>query len=174
MKKPLGLSLLLMLGLIASSFAQVKDASKNLKLQAEKMGAALVKGDFKTFSTYNHPTILQMMGGAPKMIELMNKATSNMKTQGMSFNKVSFGEPSKFVKSGKELQTTIPQLIVMKLAKGRLENASTLIAVSSDNGANWVFIDTSNKDLATIQKFIPSISSSLVIPPTKPPVKYDN
>lgn len=174
MKKTLGLSLLLMLGLMASSFGQVKDASKNLKQQAEKMGAFLMKGDYKAFSVYTHPIVLKMMGGAPKMIEILTRGLNSMKEQGISFKSISMGEPSKLVKSGKELQATIPQNIILKLPKGSLESNSTLVAISTDNGVNWTFIDTSNNDIATLKKVIPTLSPALVIPPRQAPIKHDN
>lgn len=157
-----------------SSYGQVKEASQNLKQQAGKMGTAFVSGDYKTFANYTYPFVLKLMGGASKMIEILNDGTNDMKTKGMSFSNITFDEPSKIVKSGKELQATIAQHTEIKLPQGRLVSTSTLIAISTDNGVNWTFIDTSNKEMETLRKTFPNLSSALVIPKPQPPVRYNS
>jgi hypothetical protein len=108
------------------------------------------------------------------MIELLSKGASDMKGHGMSFSKVSFDEPSKIVKSSNELQATIAQHTEIKLSQGKIVSTSTLLAISSNNGKDWRFIDTSNKDMATLKKALPNLSPAIVIPPTESPVKYEN
>ncbi|MBI3137716.1 MAG: hypothetical protein HYZ15_03945 [Sphingobacteriales bacterium] len=159
--------------LFVNSYGQIKDASQNLKQQANKMGVAFVSGDYKTFANYTYPLILKSMGGASKMIEVLNKTSIDMKLKGMSFSNITFDEPSKIVKSGKELQATITQHTEIKLSQGKLISTSTLIAMSTDNGIGWAFIDTSNKDMATLRKALPNLSPSIIIPPQQPPVRYN-
>ncbi|MBS1748195.1 MAG: hypothetical protein JST21_18705 [Bacteroidetes bacterium] len=158
-----------------NSFGQTKDASQSLKQDANKMSAAFLASDYTTFAKYTYPAILQMMGGTNNMSEVLSKTTANMKAQGMSFSNITFGEPSAIVKSGNELQCTIPQHTEIKLsAGGRIIATSTLIAISTDNGKSWTFIDTSNKDMATLHKALPNLSSAITIPPPQPPVRYNN
>jgi hypothetical protein len=49
-----------------------------------------------------------------------------------------------------------------------------MIAVSSDEGANWKFIDASGKDYGELKKLLPTIADDLKLPPDKPPVKISN
>lgn len=158
---------------LLTAFAQVPDAAKNLKQQAEKAGNSMVHGDYKMLAKYTYPPIVKMMGGAENMEAAVQKLMANMKAQGVTFNKVSFGEPSKIMKSGKELQSTIPQHLEMQVKDSKLVNTSTLIAISGDNGANWTFVDTSNKDMATIKKLLPNLSPAISIPPAQGPVKVN-
>lgn len=158
---------------VFTSYSQVKEAPQNLKQQATKMGVAFVSGDYTTFANYTYPLILKSMGGAVRMADVLTKTTNDMKLQGMSFSNITFDEPSKIVKSGKELQATIAQHTEIKLAQGRLVSTSTLIAISTDNGSNWTFIDTSNKDMATLRKALPNLSPTITIPPQQPPVRYN-
>lgn len=144
-----------------------------LKQQASRMGIAFVGGDYTTFANYTYPLILKSMGGAVKMAAILTKSTKGMKAQGMIFSNITFDEPSKIVKSGKELQASIAQHTEIKLSQGRLISTSTLIAVSTDNGINWTFIDTSNKDMATLRKALPNLSPSISIPTPQPPVRYN-
>jgi hypothetical protein len=144
-----------------------------MKMQANKMGQLFISGDYKAFAHYTYPKILQMMGGADKMAEVLNKTTANMKTQGMVFSSITFDAPSKVVKSGNELQATIAQHTEIKLTQGRIVTTSTLIAISADNGNNWTFVDTSNKDISTLRKVLPNLSPSITLPPPQQPVRYN-
>jgi hypothetical protein len=113
------------------------------------------------------------MGGATKMSAVLTKSTNDMKAQRISFSNITFDEPSKIIKSGKELQATIAQHTEIKLSQGRLVSTSTLIAVSTDNGVNWTFIDTSNKDIVTLRRTLPNLSQGITIPPQQPPLHYN-
>ncbi|MCE2963494.1 MAG: hypothetical protein LW842_10010 [Sphingobacteriales bacterium] len=148
------------------------DYSKTIKEQAEMMGQLLLKKDFISFSKYTYPKILEMMGGKQKMVEVLDKGLKEMQSEGVAFLKVTFGEPSKIITIGNELQCTVPQTIEIKVPKGKLKANSTLIAISIDNGKNWYFIDTSGKDIQTMKKRLPNLSEELVIPETKQPTFY--
>ncbi len=137
------------------------------------MGAAFVSGDYRGFAAYTYPLVLKSMGGSSKMADVLNKATSDMRLKGMSFSNITFDEPSKIVNSGKELQATIVQHTEIKLPQGRIVSTSTLIAISTDNGGNWTFIDTSNKDIAILRKALPNLSPAISIPPQRPPMRYN-
>lgn len=47
---------------------------------------------------------------------------------------------------------------------GQPVTESTLIAISTDNGKNWYFVDTPGKDIQTMKKALPNLSGELVIP----------
>lgn len=151
--------------------AQVKNAATNLKAQAIKIGAAFLKGDYTTFAAFTYPGIIKLMGGTDKFKEVLAKSIHEMKSQGISFSKVTFDEPSKIVKQGKEWQATIKQHLELKLPKEKLLSTSMLIAISTDNGNNWTFIDVSKKDAATLRKAFPNISPQLNIEPQQLPLK---
>lgn len=95
-----------------------------------------------------------------------------MKANGMSFDSITFDSPAKILRVGKELQTTIVQHTDVKVPDGRAVSTSTLIAISTDNGAHWTFIDTININVSTLRKAMPNLSKDIVIPPQQPPVRY--
>jgi hypothetical protein len=170
------LGLLFFFTTILNTQAQTIDQDKLsavLKEQAAKMGSAFISGDYKTFAKYNHPKILQIIGGEAKMAAALVKTVADMKSKGMSFKSITFGEPSAIVKSGKELQATISQHTEINTSPGRAISTSTIIAISTDNGINWTFMDTLNKDMATIKKMLPNLSPAITIPPQQPPVRYN-
>jgi hypothetical protein len=156
------------------SHTQVKDAAQNLKIQAVKMASAFMNGNYQVFTNYTCPLVVKSMGGEAKMADVLKKTASNMKMHGMIVSKITFDEPSTIIKSGNEFQSTLAQRTEIKLARGRIVTTSTLIAISNDNGKDWTFIDTSNKDMATLRKALPNLSPSIVIAPTQAPVRYAN
>lgn len=137
------------------------------------MGNAFIASDYRIFARYTYPLILKTMRGSSNLVDVLTKTINDMKAQGMIFNNITFGEPSKVLKSGKELQATIEQHTEIRTPKGRIVSTSTLIAVSADDGNNWTFIDTTNKDISTLRKALPNLSPSIVIPPPQLPVRYN-
>lgn len=94
--------------------AQVPVAADSLKAQGNRMGNALITGDYTTFIA------------------------------GMSFQSVALDSLSAFVKSGTELQATIRQHTIVKSDQGRNMATSTLIGISADNGVHWKLVNTHN------------------------------
>ena len=152
--------------------SDTSDHSKIIKAQAERMGQLLLKKDFKSFMKFTYPKIIDMIGGQEKMIQIMEKGSIEMESEGTGVLSVNFGDPSEILTEGNELQCTLPEVIEMKVPNGRLVTKSTLIAVSTDSGKNWFFIDTSNKDLQTLRKGLPNLSSELIIPEHQQPTFY--
>jgi hypothetical protein len=149
-------------------------AGAHVKEQAAAMGQALVQGQYKTFAHYIYPGLVKMMGGEDKMAAQMETIVGGMKQKGMVFLSVKFDEPSAIVHSGVELECTVTQHTEIKVPDGRAVATSTLIAISTDKGVHWGFVDTSNKDMATIKQLLPELSPAIVIPPPVPPVHYNN
>lgn len=152
---------------------QIIDAPGIVKQQANEMGQAFINGDYKGFVHYTYPTIIKLMGGENKMVTALRAIADDMKMKGMTFNNVNFGEVSKIFRIGNEMQCTISQRIEIKLPNATAVSTSTLIAISTDNGSNWTFVDTSNKTISTIRKLLPHLSNSIVIPPQQQPVQYN-
>jgi len=168
------------LGIILFSFflsacnGQTKsDKSSNytetIKSQAETMRQLMLKEDFSAFAKFTYPKVIEMMGGKEKMVEVMKRGSQQMESEGTKFLNVTIGEPSKIITTGSELQCTLPQTIEMKVANGKLITKSTLIAISTNNGKNWYFLDTSGKNIQTMHKILPNLSTELVISDKKEP-----
>ena len=149
-------------------------AVAHVKEQAAAMGQALIQGQYKTFVHYIYPGLVKMVGGEDKMADQMTTIVGGMKGKGMVFLSVKFDEPSAIVHSGTELECTVTQHTEIKVPDGRAVATSTLIGISTDKGVHWGFVDTSNKDMATIKRLLPELSPGIVIPPPVAPVHYNN
>ncbi|SFH20626.1 hypothetical protein [Pedobacter insulae] len=162
---------LLFLG-VCKGQTKTVDYSTTIKEQAGIMGHLLLKKDFNSFCRYTYPSIIDMMGGKQKMVEIMEKGSIAMQSEGTTFVDVTFGDPSKIIAVGNELQFTVPQTIEMKVPNGRLTTQSTLIAISINKGKNWYFVDTSGKDISSMKKVLPNLSGDLKIPKMTQPIFY--
>jgi len=144
-----------------------------VKDQAGKMAQALIRGDYKTFVHYTYPGIVKMSGGPDQLAAQLKTVMNQMKAGGVVVTGVSFGAASKVVTSGKELQCTLEQHTAMNAPDGKIISTTTLICLSEDGGKNWTFVDTSNKDMATIRQLLPYLSSQIVVPKAQPPVRVE-
>ena len=152
--------------------AESTSLTARMQEQANTMGQAFLKGDYQTFAKYTYPALLRAMGGASRMAATLTQTINDMQAKGMSFNSVVVDSPTKIVKSSNELQCTLQQHTTVKLPNGRAVATSTLIAISEDNGQNWFFVDTSNKDASAMRKALPNLSTAIIIPPQQKPVFY--
>jgi hypothetical protein len=150
------------------SFGQVD--SKVIKDQAESTAKALLNDDYETIIKFTYPKVIELVGGRDKMISLIKKGKIEMGQQGITFDRVIIGKPSKTVIAGDEIHCLVPQTIFMKVRKGKMKSETQLIAVSRDKGANWYFIDAVNLNKDTVKKVLPNYNFDLVLPNKKQPI----
>ena len=148
-------------------FAQTQ--SVVIKTQAMEMARALLKKDYSTFARYIHPDILKKAGGQEKLVEKMDTINAKSKEFGAEIKKVVIGNPGPVINYKNELQCVVPQSTEMQTVFGKLELETSLIAISSDGGKNWTFIDTSIYNIKDVKASLPHLSPDLVIPPAKQP-----
>src|SRR5688572_11812553 len=147
---------------------KVVDNSK-VKEQAEMTAKSLLENDFETLMKFTYPKVIELVGGRDKMISLIKKGTVEMDQQGISFDKVIIGEPSKTIMAGEEAHCLISQTIFMKVPKGKIKSETYLLAISKDSGNHWFFIDTVNLTMDNIKKVLPNYNPELIIPGKKQP-----
>lgn len=140
---------------------------KTVKEQAEKMGQLLLKKKYKAYNQYIHPKLVETLGGHEKMEQVLAEETSRMESRNIHLASVTVDTPSAIHSSNGELQCIVTQTLELKGLTGDYskKNRSVMLAVSSDQGKNWTFLEISNKDIDEIKKYIPNLSSELVIPP---------
>jgi hypothetical protein len=161
--------LTILLTLLASvSFGQVD--SKVIKEQAELTAKALLNDDYETVIKFTYPKVIQLVGGRDKMISLVKKGKIEMGQQGISFDQVIIGKPSKTVAAGDEIHCLVPQTVYMKVPNGKMKSETQLIGVSRDKGVNWYFIDAVNLNKDNIRSVLPNYNFDLTLPSKKPPI----
>jgi hypothetical protein len=146
------------------------NTSSEMIKQANEMAQSLISKDYERFSNFAYPKIVSALGGKDKYIQIMKNAD----TKDTILSKVTIGEPSVIVDTGTELQSVVPQTLEIKIPTGLLVSQGALIAISSDKGNSWYFIDTGGNGIERIRMQLPNISKNLIIPDSKQPVLIKN
>lgn len=151
-----------------SDTTQSKEALA-LMANANTMSAHFKAGEYKQFVKYVHPAVINLVGGDAKMIEVLQKVDDNLKAQSITLNSVVYDQPSEIIKVDNSLQATIAQQSELLNSKAKVITYTTFVAISTDQGKSWKFIDTNHKTLEDLQKILPGISNKLIIPETRKP-----
>lgn len=138
---------------------------------ADSMAKCFIAKDYACFLKYSHPKVIKSMGGPQSALKKTREEFKKFEEEeGITFEALKFGTPSKMIHVGTEVQCIIQQQIEMLLPRGRMTAITTLIAISEDNGKSWYFTDASRFDLPSMQRLIPSLSNEHVFPYPQDPV----
>jgi hypothetical protein len=146
---------------------QAQTDNKNLNTQLETMKTAFLSKDYAIVADLTFPKVLDMMGGKDKMIEVTASTISSMEEQGFKFESIAFKAPSNFLKHNGDLQCTVIQVLVMDTPNGKVQSETTVLAISEDDGENWVFLDSSGMPKASLQSFYENLHPDIVIEPSQ-------
>ncbi len=146
----------------------------NVLIQGNKMANELLNKNYEAFAKYTYKPIIDMAGGEKQIVEIIENGMKGIEAEGLFFTKCSIEKPENIIHINEELQCTVFETIEMKTPKGRMVTKSILIGISIDNGQNWTFIDTSNKDLQKLKEVLPNLSDKLVIPKKEKPLIYND
>ncbi|MHA3788906.1 hypothetical protein ACX0HA_11890 [Flavobacterium hauense] len=148
-----------------SSHAQNDDAlTKTMLEQANDMGEKFVAANYKAFLQYTYPRTIEGMGGEAMALHKIETDMQSVKDEGITIINITFGAPTKIIKVGNDLQSTLPQIMVMRIPHGKVTSTTTMLAISNDNGKKWFFLDTVNYNHADMKMLIPNLSDQIIIP----------
>ena len=143
------------------------DATDAAKAQAEEMSQAVVRGDFKKLADLTHPKIVSQVGGKEQLAEISEKAVQSMKTLGLELKAIKVGTPADPVEANMELYTVVPFTLTLTKMKEEMEKESYYIAVSSNGGKKWTFLDGSQLTVDNVKQILPDFPSALMLPTVK-------
>jgi len=154
--------------------AKLSNEEKNILHHATEMGQLYLNKNYEMFVGKLYPGLIKIVGGKDKMLEVLTNANLELTKQSISIDSLKFSNPNKIINTGIELQTTLTEIVFMSIPNGKMVKKSTVIAISLDNGITWFFIDTSGKDLKSMQQGFPKLSNDLIIPKDEKPIVYKN
>jgi len=167
------LLLVVMLGLSALT-AMAQDVTARIKQEAEKCAKALLAGDYEGVATYTHKRVITLMGGKEVLVASLKRGIEQMRADGYDFADASVGSPSEPKKIGAWITSMVPQEVVMKVPGGRLHQESFLLAISEDEGMQWVFLDLGPITPAQFTQVFPELDGKISLPAKKSPVLRKN
>lgn len=150
--------------LVCAVCAAQKDGPKTVKALAEETARAVVAGDFKRLVELTYPKIIEMVGGAEKMVAALEKDAAEAKDEGVNFVSYTVGEPGEAVRGGSQLFVVVPTELRMKTPEGVWASKSYLVGISDDGGGTWTFIDGAFLDEANLKLVIPAAAGKLTLP----------
>lgn len=142
----------------------------NLTTQVNQMVQAFISNDYAALVKFTYPPIVKKAGGQESSVAKIKNELESLRLQGVTFDSISVGEPSIFVKAGEEIHTLIPETQFLNVPQGLLRSESCLLAISKDEGKTWYFLDTADLDSNNIKSTVPNFNFELKIPPFKEPV----
>ena len=145
------------------------DYAPAIRQQAEEMGKALVKKDYKKYIQYTDPRIVREMGGEAAFADSLKGYEAQWSRYNMKIFDINVEDPSWLIDTAGELQSSIPVVTQMRVQGGIVTTVTTFVGLSRDKGKNWVFIDCGQIDYATMRKTYHELSSRLNVPPASSP-----
>lgn len=151
--------------LFISSFIFGQSTQEIMESDLEKMKFFFLNKNYKGFSSFVYPKVIEMNGNEEKMIENMKASILKMENEGFKFVNIYFKDFNEAILKNNELQSTFTQVILMDTPKGKVLGEYTMIGISSDRGKSWKFIDTSGYDEKMIHGNFLDLDKRIVIKP---------
>jgi len=118
------------------------NSSDNVKKHAQQMGNFLIAKNYKEYIKFTYPAILEMLGGYDKGLGYITNAFKETEKEGVELKKITFENPSEFIKTETELQCTLSAVFEYNSPVPIKPLKTTTIGISINNGENWYFVDT--------------------------------
>jgi hypothetical protein len=135
-------------------------ASRNATLQSDLMAQAFLHQDYPTFERYAYPGLTRLLGGKDKLEAVLKQGRDMMDQQGLQLNSIDMQRPASIVKTPATLQCVLRET----MNYSTFTDTVYIIGVSRDKGLHWTFLNAGKKDLATLRKTFPELSTELKIP----------
>lgn len=160
---------LLLLGAVC--FAQQPDAAtKNkaeaaaIKAEAENSSRAFIEGDMGKMLDLTYPKLIELGGGREKVLAALESELKEMRELGMKIISHTVGEPEPSVRVGAKLVAIVPTALKTESDGSVFEQKSFWLAVSTDEGKSWRFLDGSSLDTATLKLLLPEAVDKIKLP----------
>jgi hypothetical protein len=153
---------LLLTGLLCATLsAPAPDDEKPdavVKAKAEEVLQLLLKGDYKKFVALTYPRIVKEMGGPEKMADDLAAKMKQLKEQGYELRSLKADDPTSSAEVGERRFVVVPYALEMKSPGGKMTVKSFLVAISSDKGKTWTFVDGAGiRDVEAQKKLLPEL-----------------
>lgn len=161
MKK--NISVLIFFCFTAMAIGQNKFAEK-ITGSGNAMATSIMNKDYAALIQYTYPKIIELMGGEENLISTVSQGMRTMEEGGIKFSEIRIGTPGKIFKAGEELHCLVPQKITLTNHEGKVKASSYLLAISTNKGESWYFLDTAQLNEQNATEIFPDFNGNLKIP----------
>jgi lysophospholipase L1-like esterase len=162
---------LLCLTLSAPAPGDEKPDDAVVKGKAEEVLQLLLKGDYKKFAGLTYAPVVKEMGGPEKMAGALAAQMKQMKDLGYEIRALKAADPTTSATADDERYVVVPYSLELKAPNGKMTAQSYLLAISSDKGKTWAFVDGAGLlDVEAQKKVLPNLPRGLRLPRVEKPV----
>lgn len=140
-----------------------------IKEQAQKMSRAFMSEDFEVFFDATYPKIIELAGGRAAMLADLKKEVARWRAQNVKVLAYEVGGPGDVSKAGTKLFSVVPVELKMEVPGAVFTQKSFLLAVSTDGGKVWKFIDGTTLDKDKLKLLVPEASEVVSLPKAEDP-----
>jgi hypothetical protein len=141
-----------------------------VKALAEKSGRAFMSGDYETLLDLTYPKLVELAGGREYLLSSMKAEMKRMSDTGIKFVAYTPSEPERIVRAGTKLLAVVPTALEMEAPEASIKHKSFLLAVSTDAGKSWTFIDGTKLDKERLKILLPEAVDKITLPTIGEPV----
>ena len=158
--------------ILAISVSLVADGETNTdaaKSGADEISTAMVDGKFDRVIALTYPKLVDAMGGKDAALDATKKQMSAMKDQGVKIVSCEADDPGEVISGGGKDYCVVPTEMVLKTPKAKVTVKSYFLAISSDKGKSWTYIDGSGLTDEMKGHVLPDLPSTVKLPAKQEP-----
>ncbi len=147
-------------------FSQSNEALRESVLRDAKITSnATLNFDFKTVLEHTYPSVVELMGGEEKALELLKSTFEGMSSQGFIFEKADIINLSEIVFEQNQYRCYVEGYNQIKMPGMRIKSKSYLLGIYDNKHEKWWFIEAKQlKNAALIDQVLPDFNTNLKIP----------
>lgn len=157
------LSIVLAFFFIAVLTAQNK-YSDAILVEAKKSADAQLAYDIDGYMNYMHPKVIEMGGGIDLVKGVVNEQLTTYQKMNVEVVSITHGDPGPVVQAGAELHCILSATTKLKQGEAEFDSVNNWLAVSSDEGASWTFIDLAYYNEGSLKIYLPDYNPTIVFP----------
>ncbi|MDA8692757.1 hypothetical protein N9L92_01755 [Saprospiraceae bacterium] len=125
---------------------------------------AFVNNEFAEVATLTHPDLVDMNGGEAYVVEDLKDERLSSSGEGLVYNSAEVKAPLKILEYNGEIQAIMPVEYTMQLVDKEYINKTYILAVSTDGGKTYKFVNLMQFDDASLREFVGNLSPEISIP----------
>lgn len=133
-------------GVSSSVFGQVNPREgeeakyPELRRQVTVLSGATVDNMTEMIIDLTHPVVVAHIGGRESFLALLKQVNNNFKSDGVQILSYNVGEIEQEARVGGDIFVVLSEVMLLRIKGSKYRAESSLIAISSDSGANWKFV----------------------------------
>ena len=123
----------------------------------------------ENFLDYVYPQMIELAGSREKMLAILKGEEDDFKRQGIKIGSNEVGDPGALMTAGDKEFCVLPLTTRLIFPTAKVEQPGYLLAVSTDEGKNWTFIDGAGITPETLKMLRLDLPPELKLPEKKQP-----